>query len=85
MIDGVNAIDYVAPDKLGLNITIEQFPEIIGLVSFFEEDSARIESGYTIPEWENLDKINQAREVALRRIRQAIDAYASHKKERMQQ
>jgi hypothetical protein len=55
-----------------LGITIHQVP-IPGIVPFYEEHDARVDSGYTLTEWYNLDGRDRALEVALYRIRHAIE------------
>jgi hypothetical protein len=42
------------------------------LVAPFEEQSTRLDAGYTLPEWQALAPEDRAREVALRRLRTQI-------------
>lgn len=45
-----------------------------GMVPPYEEHSARIKAGYTIPEWRTLDWIERAIEVAMYRIGNKVEA-----------
>lgn len=55
-----------------LGIEIHQVP-IPGIVSFFEENETRLDAGYTLPEWYNLNGRERAIEVAMYRIRHSIE------------
>lgn len=62
-----------------LGIEIEQVP-VPGIIPFFEEHDARTENGYNLNEWYNLSPADRALEVALYRIKHAIE-YQKHKAE----
>lgn len=55
-----------------LGITVHQAP-IPGIISFYEEHDARLDAGYTLPEWYNLSSHERSMEVAMYRIRHAIE------------
>lgn len=61
-----------------LDIAIEELKPP-GMVSLLEEYSARKEGGYNIFEWEQLDPLQRAAEVAHCRIMKAIE-YQQYKK-----
>jgi hypothetical protein len=65
-----------------LGVEIHQVP-IPGIVSFFEEHETRLDAGYTVPEWYNLNGRDRAMEVALYRIRHSIE-YQKNKAEQRQ-
>lgn len=62
-----------------LGLEINQIP-IPGIVPLYEEHDARAELGYTLIEWYNLSPDDRALEIALYRIRNAIE-YQKHKAE----
>lgn len=72
----ITSLDVDTKDILGIQITELKPP---GLVSLLEEYNTKSEGGYNIFEWEKLDPIQKAVEVAHYRIRKAIE-YQQYKK-----
>ncbi len=66
----ITSLPVSSKDQLG--IRIDQVP-IPGTVPLYEEHDARIESGYNLLEWNNLNPDDRALEVAHYRIRHAIE------------
>ena len=48
---------------------------IPGIVPLFEEHDTRSQAGYTLHEWEDLDPLERAFEVAYRRLKSQIDLH----------
>jgi hypothetical protein len=55
-----------------LGIEIHQIP-IPGIVPYYEEHDARLESGYNLIEWEAIGPYDRALEIAHYRVRHAIE------------
>jgi len=66
-------------DMLGISISQQPVP---GMVSFYEEHMSRSDAGYTIQEWYNLNGRERASEVALARIKNAIEYHKMKEQER---
>jgi hypothetical protein len=75
----VTSLPVQRKDMLG--IEINQMP-IPGIVPFYEEHDARSESGYNLYEWYELAPQDRALEVALYRIRHAIEYQKNKAQER---
>lgn len=68
-------------DSLGLEVS--PLIQIPGIVTEYEEHKTRKESGYTIPEWYELEPEERALEVAMMRIDRSIE-YQKYLKEKEQ-
>jgi hypothetical protein len=78
-LDNTDLVELPVSTKDTLGIEINQF-RVPGVVSFYEEHEARLESGYSLPLWYNLDAEDRAVEVAMFRIKKAIE-YQKYKAE----
>ena len=65
-------------DSLGLYVDGVSIP---GMVTMYEEHDARVEAGYTLREWYNLDGYSRAVEVAHYRVRHSIEYHKTLKQE----
>lgn len=75
----VTDLPVSSQDTLGLEISQIQIP---GIVSLYEEHNVRSEAGYTLFEWYNLSGYDRALEVALGRIKSAIEYQKVKQQER---
>jgi hypothetical protein len=75
----ITDIPISGKDMLGIGV--KQIP-IPGMISRYEEHTVRIEVGYTIPEWYNLDPKDRALEVAVSRIKHSIEYQKSKAQQR---
>jgi hypothetical protein len=73
----ITSLPISSKDSLG--VEIKQPVAMPGLISFFEEDDARIQAHYNLQEWKKLSYNERASEVAHYRIRAALE-YQRNKK-----
>jgi hypothetical protein len=69
-VDGIDLEAHAVSDKHPTSI-VGFLPEA---VSFFEEHSARLTAGYTIPAWKDLSPAERAIEVSIRRKLNRLEA-----------
>lgn len=77
--DGV-PIGQLAPPKVKGQINITASSLAFGTVPLYEEHKARVEAGYTLPEWRGLSHMDRAYEVATRRMSILIETFQAEGK-----
>ncbi len=68
---GINLVELELRNQINIGLGFIQL--IPGNVTFFEEHMIRQSIGYTIEEWDRLDRLDKAFEVAVYRLKKTID------------
>ena len=70
MVNGLPILEVIPPKSISTGI--EFGVQVPGLVTWFEEHQARLESGYTLDEWRSCNYYTRVVEVAMYRLRRAV-------------
>lgn len=75
-------LTYSMSNTLGIDIKAKSPIKVIGCIEPFIEENVRLDFGYTIQEWNELNRYDKAKEVALHTINKMIEYKINEKQQK---